>query len=218
MTNTPKKTRKTGKKIAKPYEPTPAERALVKRQKAERKPKIKVTVKNTKTGVSITPDHPDLGIGTALFMDALGTTDRMYFKALMVQVADTIGKGGEVNAERMNHALALICGIAPQGPIEGMLAAQMAAVHSATMTLARRVNNTETIMQQDSADRCFNRLARTFIAQLEALNRHRGKGQQKMTVEHVHVHEGGQAIVGTVQGGGGEEKTGEQPHAKATNT
>ena len=27
----------------------------------------------------------------------------------------------------------------------------------------------------------------------------RGKGQQKVTVEHVHVHPGGQAIVGTVE-------------------
>jgi hypothetical protein len=34
---------------------------------------------------------------------------------------------------------------------------------------------------------------------LDALNRHRGKGQQKVTVEHVHVHSGGQAIVGTVE-------------------
>ena len=31
---------------------------------------------------------------------------------------------------------------------------------------------------------------------MEALNRYRGKGQQKMTVEHVHVHDGGQAMVG----------------------
>ena len=37
---------------------------------------------------------------------------------------------------------------------------------------------------------------------LEALNRHRGKGQQKVTVEHVHVHEGGQAIVGNVESRG----------------
>jgi hypothetical protein len=28
--------------------------------------------------------------------------------------------------------------------------------------------------------------------------RHRGKGQQKVTVEHVHVHSGGQAVVGVV--------------------
>jgi hypothetical protein len=37
---------------------------------------------------------------------------------------------------------------------------------------------------------------------LESLNRHRGKGAQKVTVEHVHVHEGGQAIVGNVQNPG----------------
>jgi hypothetical protein len=35
------------------------------------------------------------------------------------------------------------------------------------------------------------------------LNRHRGKGQQKVTVEHVHVHEGGGAIVGNVESRGG---------------
>jgi hypothetical protein len=39
------------------------------------------------------------------------------------------------------------------------------------------------------------KLSRTFATLLEALNRHRGKGQQKMTVEHVHVHSGGQAVV-----------------------
>ena len=50
----------------------------------------------------------------------------------------------------------------------------------------------------------------------KSLNRHRGKGQQKVTVEHVHVHEGGQAIVGNVEspGGGFTPKSKEQPHAK----
>jgi hypothetical protein len=56
-----------------------------------------------------------------------------------------------------------------------------------------------TIQQQDSAERALNKLARTFITQVEALKRHRTGGQQKVTVEHVHVHEGGQAIVGTVE-------------------
>ena len=52
--------------------------------------------------------------------------------------------------------------------------------------------------------------------QVEALKRYRGKGEQKMTVEHVHVYQGGQAIVGAVhQGGGAPSKTEEQPHAKA---
>jgi len=44
-------------------------------------------------------------------------------------------------------------------------------------------------------------LMRVFAEQLEALQRLRGKtGQQKVTVEHVHVHEGGKAIVGNVAG------------------
>lgn len=38
--------------------------------------------------------------------------------------------------------------------------------------------------------------------QVEALQRYRGKGQQRVTVEHVHVHQGGQAIVGAVTAGG----------------
>ena len=62
-----------------------------------------------------------------------------------------------------------------------------------------------------------NRLSRTYATLLDALNRHRGKGQQKVTVEHVHVHEGGQAIVGNVErpGGGFASKAKEQPHALA---
>jgi hypothetical protein len=50
-----------------------------------------------------------------------------------------------------------------------------------------------------------NKLSRTYATLLEALNRHRGKGQQKVTVEHVHVHEGGQAIVGNVTPGEGHQ-------------
>jgi hypothetical protein len=49
--------------------------------------------------------------------------------------------------------------------------------------------------------------------QIGALQRYRGTGQQKITVEHVHVHSGGQAIVGAVQGGGVSRKSEEQPHA-----
>ena len=61
-----------------------------------------------------------------------------------------------------------------------------------------------------------NKLSRTYAALLDALNRYRGKGQQKVTVEHVHVHAGGQAVVGTVEapGGGDRGKSEDQPHAK----
>ena len=40
-----------------------------------------------------------------------------------------------------------------------------------------------------------------YTQQVAALNKHRGKGQQKVTVEHVNVHAGGQAVVGNVEMG-----------------
>ena len=52
-----------------------------------------------------------------------------------------------------------------------------------------------------------NKLSRTYAVLLDALNRHRGKGQQKVTVEHVHVHSGGQAIVGAVESSRGSATT-----------
>jgi hypothetical protein len=48
----------------------------------------------------------------------------------------------------------------------------------------------------------FNKLARTFAAQVEALRKHRTGGEQQVTVQHVNVSDGGQAIVGKVQHGG----------------
>ena len=40
---------------------------------------------------------------------------------------------------------------------------------------------------------------------MEALDRHRGKGQQKVTVEQVLVHQGGRTIVGNVGPGAKRE-------------
>jgi Acetyltransferase (GNAT) domain len=66
-------------------------------------------------------------------------------------------------------------------------------------------------IRNESAQNVFNKLARTFAAQVEALKRYRSGGEQKMTVQHVHVAQGGQAIVGNVSapdpGVGTSEKT-----------
>src|SRR6516165_8677424 len=55
-----------------------------------------------------------------------------------------------------------------------------------------------------------NKLSRTYAALTEALDRHRGKGQQRITVEHVNVHAGGQAIVGAVAPRDGSSQESEQ--------
>jgi hypothetical protein len=85
-----------------------------------------------------------------------------------------------------------------------MLAAQLLASHNAAMECYRRAMIAEqTLEGRKETLGQANKLCRTHATLLEALNRHRGKGQQKVTVEHVHVDNGGQAIVGHVQGGVG---------------
>jgi hypothetical protein len=60
------------------------------------------------------------------------------------------------------------------------------------------------------------KMMRTYTTQVEALAKLRRGGNQTVRVEHVHVHAGGQAIVGAVthpqQGGGGTQENGHQPH------
>jgi hypothetical protein len=82
----------------------------------------------------------------------------------------------------------------PRDELEAMLAVQMGAIHQATMMMARRLNHMDNITQQDAAERALNKLARTYATQMETLKRYRTGGQQKVTVEHVTVNQGGKAI------------------------
>jgi len=201
----------------KPYEPTKADLRAVEAYRAAKDthgPRLKVSIEGS--NAKIDPDHPDRTIGILAIMRAIGTTDLDFFDGLMLQLVNA-SKGEGPPEKAVNFMLAVIKGIEPRDQIEAMLAAQMAAVHMASMTFARRLAHVENIPQQDSAERAFNKLTRTFAAQISALKEYRSKGEQKMTVQHVHVAEGGQAIVGNVnapaEGGGPREKNGEQPHA-----
>ncbi len=122
--------------------------------------------------------------------------------------------------KKFNATVAALMGIAPKDELEGMMAAQLVAAHSAAMECYRRAMIGEQTFEGRRENLAqANKLSRTYAALVEALNRHRGKGQQKVTVEHVHVHAGGQAVVGMVAapgqpGGGGASKIREQSHAK----
>ena len=201
----------TEKAVANSYEPTPEEQVVVEANAARKKelpvaPRMKVSEKG---GVAqIEPDHPDFAVGYILLMEALGTTELDFLNGLLGQLASAGSRGKSVDESGLNFMLSVVKGIEPKDQVETMLAAQMAAVHMATMTSARLLNHVENIAQLDSNERAFNKLARTFAAQVEALKRYRTGGEQKMIVEHVHVHQGGQAIVGTVnRGGGGNKET-----------
>ena len=123
----------------------------------------------------------------------------------------------EDRQKQLSATVAALIGIAPKDELEGMMAAQMLAAHNAAMECYRRAMIGEQTFEGRRENLAqANKLSRTCAALLEALNRHRGKGQQKVTVEHVHVHAGGRAVVGLVPGPGGGDRNNseEQPHAK----
>ena len=171
------------------------------------------------TANSIKIDHPDPAFGHLSLLTAIGSTDSDFLEGLKKQLVNAGSHGSAADEDGINFLLSVVKGIEPRDQIEAMLAAQMAAVHNPTMTFARRLAHVDNLPQQDSAQNAFNKLARTFAAQVEALKRYRSGGEQKMTVQHVHVAEGGQAIVGNVnapaEGVGLRKKPEVQPHALA---
>ena len=157
------------------------------------------------------PEAAKLEIEYAPIMKALGTADIDFLMGLLGQISNAGSQGRDPVG--VNFMLAVIKGIQPRDQVEAMLASQMAAVHMASMTLARRLARVEEIRQQDSAERAFTKLTRTFAAQMEALKRYRTGGEQKVTVQHVTVSDGGQAIVGNVTHGSRKEAAGSREAA-----
>ena len=187
------------------YQPTAREQAVLDKYEAqtaaENTPRIKVSQKK---GTTISLDHPDELIGPVLLAEALGTVDIDFVKGLLAQLGNATSQDQRPDESAINFLLSVITGAKPKDQFEAMLAAQMAAIHTATMKLTRQLANVDTIERQDSAERALNKLARTFAMQMEALKRYRTGGEQKVTVQHVSVNEGGQAIVGNVnQAAGG---------------
>ena len=131
-------------------------------------------------------------------MNALGTASLPFMNGLLNQITNVASQGSEPDEASINFMLSVVDGIEPRDEIEAMLASQMAAVHLATMTFARRLAHVQNIPQQDAAERAFNKLARTFTTQVEALKRYRSDGKQTVRVERVTVEAGGQAVVGAV--------------------
>ncbi|MES2983734.1 MAG: hypothetical protein V4735_00930 [Pseudomonadota bacterium] len=182
-------------------------------------PGLKIAQKPN-AGPCIAYDGKDDLITLLGLMEAFGTSSPAFQNHAMVELMDATLRGGANHpfaAQQLDAIVAAMQGINPRDEIEGMLASQMVATHFMAMRLMGAAKKSENIYQQDSNGNLAIKLLRTFTMQMEALQRYRGKGQQKVTVEHVHVHAGGQAIVGNVthpEGGGASKKTEEQPHAK----
>ena len=131
--------------------------------------------------------------------------EKVEFSVALLNQVVMAGCNNEDQQKMSDNTLVAISDIKPKDTIEAMLAAQMLAMHNATMKNLTRANgllSSRSYKEIELGSKAFNvanKLVRTYTMQMEALQRYRGKGQQKMVIEHVNVNSGGQAIIGNVE-------------------
>jgi hypothetical protein len=166
--------------------------AATDQTKAAATPRIKLM----SHGFSI--DHPDPELGEQLMANALGVADREAMHGILRQLVKASVSGENPDEVNLSFMISTVKSIKPRDSVEAMLVAQMVSVHVMAMRCAHHLANADDLAQHDSAARALGRLARTFPAQIEALNRYRSQGEPAITVQNVSVGDGGKAIVGNV--------------------
>src|SRR5918994_4364931 len=127
-------------------------------------------------------------------------------QGLTAQLAGALPEArGSMTAATVEGSLGALTGqigIDPQDPVEGMLSAQMIAANAAALDLYRRAWIPEQSFEVSTRYLALaDKAARTLALLSEALDRHRGKGQQQITVKHVTVNADQAVVADTVVGG-----------------
>jgi hypothetical protein len=110
----------------------------------------------------------------------------------------------------LNAAIAVIASVKPQSELEALIAVQIVATGFTGLKFLKH--------SQRHLDETFigvyggyaTRLLRLQLDLIQALDKHRRGHNQTVEVRHVHIHPGGQGVVGIVnsgkEGGGGGER------------
>jgi hypothetical protein len=128
---------------------------------------------------------------------AVGIEDPDFLSSFINQVI-AVGELGKPSDDHEScFSLSAIEGILSHqsnGVAKAMLAAQYTAMHAVIMRLARQFTRMTDFECQDLTGRLLSSLARTSVAQYEALNRLNAG----VNVGHLSINDGSQAIVGNV--------------------
>jgi hypothetical protein len=130
------------------------------------------------------------------FLQNNGVSDPDFLTGILCQV-----NGISVysrNATERDFLLSIIKGGNPKTQTDVLLLTQMAAIHDAVMTSARNLGTTNDPELVERFANVTNKLARTFTAQVEALQRCRSVNEKNITVQNVSIRDSAQAILGNV--------------------
>ncbi len=139
---------------------------------------------------------------------AIATQEEKLISAIIVACAEKHAKldglskkkKAKILAERTQTANAIIKSLENTDVLKTMLATQMFEIYEQHERVSKQVMSS--INYPEQYQRCINsltKLSNVFIQQVGLMQKLMGQGQQKVMVEHVHVHNGGQAIVGNIE-------------------
>jgi hypothetical protein len=150
--------------------------------------------------------EPEEGTGRALVVyqpPAPPTLDEPDSLIVAQQVAGSLGVPQRIDRELReqlwNETIALYAAIGPRDALESILARLVVATSNAAMDAYRRAAaNEEWPQARDVELRNGVKASRATAELINALDNHRGRGQQTVNVGQVKVESGAQAIVGNV--------------------
>jgi hypothetical protein len=195
--------------------------AAAKQAIAEMEPRFeigtRIKTENGATQLIEGPTHSDRDGRRAQLMAAFGTTSENVAHVEVERIAKALRqRDGKIDPAELDTVIAIVSGQRPKNELEAMVICQMAVTHALTMRSFGKLNRSNEIQQRDSNALTVARLTKAFTSQVDALAKLRRGGEQRVVVEHVHIHAGAQAIVGAVTHSGGPRALIEnqgQPHA-----
>jgi len=189
-------------------QPGVEERAAIDRAKARvvaRRVRFSVAATKTATGTFFSPGHTDTNGFSARASDAFGTRSPDFASYMVRRLTQASRPFDDQIADptTLNAALAFVDGLEPENEMEAMSAATLFATNDLLLSMLLRAKQADTAPMLELTAGIAAKLIRASTGQIEALAKLRRGGEQTVKVEHVHVHSGGQAIVGNVGHGGG---------------
>jgi hypothetical protein len=114
-------------------------------------------------------------------------------------VTDSVFADNNLNIkEKAKNSQQNISALNPENNIELLLASQMMAVHNYQQRLISHAINTEKVDSSVKYGNLAAKLSNVFIQQINLMHKLKGTNQQKIVFEHVHIHNGAQAVVGAI--------------------
>jgi hypothetical protein len=165
-----------------------------------RAPPARIKIKGIQGGVAtFGSPGPNDDVWRRQLKIALGTSSDAFLDMTLHQLFYAAQLNGQGPSEMaINAAIAMIGAAAPDNEIVAALAVQMAVTHMVAMAMMARIGGAGGFASRlPGLASASAKLLRAYFGQVETLRRLRGGGgDQHIRVEHVHVHEGGQAMVG----------------------